>query len=315
MSNPSRGHASLLSWVSLFACNGMWALQFTCIKLVQDQVGPLATVWIPTLLSTCLLCPILARERRHTPALGTRPRFLPAVMVRLYLLLVLLGVVPGQLLMTIGTRYSLASNSAMITLALPVTTALFAVLFLHEKMTLTRWISFALALCGVILASAGTLSQVQINRNQLAGNLLVLLAILGSSFYNSYGKKALDSHTPMEMLFWTYLFLTLCLAPFVLAMEPATFAHLAEFTARTWTGLALLTFFHTFLAMVLFLKALHHLDAIQAALSNYLIPLFGIPIAALFLGEHMTPAAIAGGVLILVSTVLMAWLDHVRASA
>ena len=26
------------SWLFLFCCNLMWALQFTCIKLVQDQV-------------------------------------------------------------------------------------------------------------------------------------------------------------------------------------------------------------------------------------------------------------------------------------
>ena len=39
------------SWLFLFCCNLMWALQFTCIKLVQDQVGPMFTVWGPMTLS------------------------------------------------------------------------------------------------------------------------------------------------------------------------------------------------------------------------------------------------------------------------
>lgn len=310
-------NGSLISWASLFACNLMWALQFTCIKLVQDQVGPLATVWIPTTLSALMLWPIVRAERKAACMADAAPQasFTLRGMAGIYLLLVLLGVVPGQLLMTLGTRYSLASNSAMITLALPVTTALFAVLFLKEKMNATRFFSFAMALGGVILASAGTLGQVQFNHGQLLGNLLVFLAILGSSFYNSYGKKALEFHSPMEMLFWTYLFLTVCMTPFVLALEPRTFVHITQFTARTWTGLALLTFFHTFMAMVLFLKALKQLDAIQTALSNYLIPLFGIPIAAIFLGERLTPAALSGGALILISTVLMALLDHSKKTA
>ena len=74
---------------------------------------------------------------------------------------------------------------------------------------------------------------------------------------------------------------------------------------RTWTGLALLTFFHNYLSMVLFLKALKHLDAIQAALSNYLITFFGVPIAAIWLGEKLTLVGIIGGIMILVSTLLI----------
>jgi len=305
--------SSLRSWILLFACNLMWALQFTCIKLVQDQVGPLFTVWLPTALSTLLLVPTVIAERRqaqaeqHTYAQVSRGR-----KIAVYLLLVLLGVVPGQLLMTLGTRLSLASNSAMITLVLPVTTALFAVLFLHERMTGSRWISFLLALGGVVLASGGTLRQIQLDRGQLLGNSLVFLAVLGSSFYNSYGKKALAFHSPIEMLFWTYALLTIALTPAVLTLEPGAFHSIREFTRSTWTGLGILTIFHTYLAMILFLKALKHLDAIQAALSNYLIALFGIPIAALWLGERLTPAAIAGGVLILISTLVMAKLDRTK---
>src|SRR3989339_924761 len=45
----------LLSWTLLFACNLMWSLQFTCIKLTQDQVGPYFTVWAPMLLAALLL--------------------------------------------------------------------------------------------------------------------------------------------------------------------------------------------------------------------------------------------------------------------
>ena len=46
------------SWVFLFLCNLMWALQFTCIKLVQDQVGSLFTVWGPMTLATLMLWPL-----------------------------------------------------------------------------------------------------------------------------------------------------------------------------------------------------------------------------------------------------------------
>ena len=62
--------------------------------------------------------------------------------------------------------------------------------------------------------------------------------------------------------------------------------------------------------MVLFFKALKILDATQVALSNYLIPFFGLPIAAIWLGETLNGQAIAGGIMVLSSTLLITLADY-----
>lgn len=311
MTSPS-SQSKLVSWILLFTCNLMWALQFTCIKLVQDQAGPLFTVWFPTAISLAVLYPFVYFERKQkkeagvesSAGTGKRPN-----LFLIYTVLCVFGVIPGQLFMTWGTRLSLATNAAVLTLALPVTTAIFAVFFLKEKMTGLRWISFALALCGVALCSGLDVHSVSLDKGQLLGNLLVFGAILGSSFYNSYGKAALDWHSPMEMLFWTYVGLTLLMTPFVVALERDSFRHLSHFTFTTWAGLTMLMLFHTTLSMILFLKALKSIDAIQAALSNYLIAFFGLPIAAIWLHERISPVAAIGGVLVLSSTMLITLLE------
>jgi drug/metabolite transporter (DMT)-like permease len=287
------------SWFFLFCCNLMWALQFTCIKLVQDQVGPMFTVWGPMTLAMFMLVPFVLREQPEQ----TRTR--PARAVRIYLLLAALGVFPAQVMMTWGTRMSMASNAAVINLTLPVATALFAVFFLRERMTLVRWISFAVAMAGVLLCSGIDVHSLSFGSSYLAGNTLIFAATLGSAFYNSYGKKALEFHSPMRMLFWTYVAVCLMMAPVVLWEERAVFSRIAHFTPQTWIGMGLLTFFHNYLSMILFLKALQHLDAIQASLSNYLITFFGLPIAAIFLHEKLSLVAIVGGVLVLGSTLLI----------
>jgi drug/metabolite transporter (DMT)-like permease len=288
------------SWLFLFACNLMWALQFTCIKLVQDQVGPMFTVWGPMTLAMIGLLPWLTHDRDPAPPPGRRPN-----MPLTYGLLALLGVFPGQVMMTWGTRISLASNAALINLTLPVATAIFAVLFLREHMTKIRWISFGIAIAGVLLCSGIDFGSLSFGGKYLAGNLLIFAATLGSAFYNSYGKKVLEWHSPMRMLFYTYVAICTLMLPVVLIEEGSVFARIPHFTANTWIGLILLTVFHNYLSMILFLKALHALDAIQAALSNYLITFFGVPIAAIWLGERLTPGAIAGGVLVLASTLLI----------
>jgi len=291
------------SWLLLFSCNFMWALQFTCIKLVQDQVGSLFTVWGPMTLATIMLYPLIRLEAK-----GVRKTDRRSSDILIFLLLAVVGVFPGQVLITWGTRMSLASNAALLMLTLPVSTAFLAFLFLHEQMTTIRWVSFGLAIIGVVMCSDIDFGTLNFGKGYLYGNVLIFLGTLGSAFYNSYGKKILERYSPTEMLFFTYLAMFVVMTPLTMAQEPKVFANIPHFLLRTWIGLALLTFFHNYLSMVLFLKALKQLDAIQAALSNYLITFFGIPIAAIWLKEKLTSLAIIGGVLILGSTLLItAW--------
>ena len=297
------------SWLLLFSCNLMWALQFTCIKLVQDQVGSLFTVWGPMTLATIMLYPLIRLEAK-----GVRKTDRRSSDILIFLLLAVVGVFPGQVLITWGTRMSLASNAALLMLTLPVSTAFLAFLFLHEKMTPIRWISFGLAIIGVVMCSDIDFRTLNFGKGYLYGNVLIFLGTLGSAFYNSYGKKILERYSPTEMLFFTYLAMFVIMTPLTVAQEPGVFANIPHFSLRTWIGLVLLTFFHNYLSMVLFLKALKQLDAIQAALSNYLITFFGIPIAAIWLKEKLTSLAIIGGVLILGSTLLITVWENRRVS-
>ncbi len=293
---------TIVSWTLLLICNMMWALQFTCIKLTQDQVGPYFTVFGPMFLATVLLLPFVWKDLKNGKKfLKDIPKFIP---------LALLGVFPAQVLMTWGTQYSLASNAAILTLALPVTTALFAFLILKEKMNKVRWISFFMAIIGVVLCSTGDIKQMDFGSKYALGNLLIFLAIVGNSYYNVGIKKIAKDYTEMELLFYTYIIMIILLAPLVFYYEPDIFARIPSFTEKTWIGMSLLTFFHNFLSMILFFKALKVLDAIQVALSNYLITFLGLPIAAIWLGETLNTPAIAGGILVLVSTITITVVDY-----
>ena len=279
----------------------MWALQFTCIKLVQDQVGPLFTVWGPMTLATVMLYPLISLEKKDAYKAKKRSR----TDILIFFLLALLGVFPAQVFTTWGTRTSLASNAALLMLTLPVSTAIMAFVFLGERMTRIRWISFGFAIAGVLMCSDIDFRSLNLGPGYLYGNILIFLGTLGSSFYNSYGKKILARYSPMEMLFFTYVAMFLIMTPLVLAKETGIVKAVPHFTLRTWIGLGLLTFFHNYLSMVLFLKALNQLDAIQDDLSNYLITFFGVHIAAIWLREKLSLLAIVGGVLILGSTLMI----------
>jgi drug/metabolite transporter (DMT)-like permease len=280
----------------------MWSLQFTCIKLTQDQVGPFFTVWAPMLLATVLLAPFVIKDFKG------HGRKVKDILV--FGQLALLGAFPAQVLMTWGTQYSLASNAAILTLSLPVITAVFAFFILGEKMNKVRWLSFIIAILGVILISTGDIRQLNFSAKYALGNGLIFLAIIGNSYFNVGIKKIASRYSEMEMVFYTYIAIIIMLTPLVLYFEYDVFTRIPEFTGRTWTGLTLLTIFHNYLSMVLFFKALKMLDAMQVALSNYLITFFGLPIAAIWLGETLNMYSIVGGILVLVSTLIITIVDY-----
>lgn len=293
---------TIISWTLLFVCNLMWSLQFTCIKLTQDQVGPYFTVWAPMLLATLLLAPFAMHEFNKG---GKKFKD-----VLIFVQLALLGVFPAQVLMTWGTQYSLASNAAILTLCLPVITAIFAFLLLKEKMNKIRWVSFIIAIIGVLLCSTGDIKQLNFGSKYALGNILIFLAIVGNAYYNTGIKKIADRYTEIEMVFFTYVVMVILLTPLVWYYENDVFERIPSFTRQTWIGMTLLTVFHNFLSMILFFKALKVLDAMQVALSNYLIAFFGLPIAALWLGETLNSMAIAGGILVLISTLIITVVDY-----
>src|SRR5580765_8539361 len=189
---------TIISWTLLIVCNLMWALQFTCIKLTQDQVGPYFTVYGPMLLATILLIPFVWKDFKKGKKV-------------LKDFLAFLGVFPAQVFMTWGTQYSLASNAAILTLALPVVTAVFAFFILKEKMNKIRWLSFIIAIIGVILCSTGDIKQMNFGSKYAVGNLLIFLAILGNAYYNVGIKKIADRYTEMELVFYTYIIMVVLL--------------------------------------------------------------------------------------------------------
>lgn len=289
---------SVISWTALLACNLMWALQFTCIKLVQDQIGAFSTVFIPMLLATVFMLPFVYKDVK-----ANKNRKLSDL--KIFLLLALLGQFPAQVLMTFGIQQSTASNGSIISLSLPVISAVLAVVLLKEKMTKLRWLSFAIAIAGVVLCSLKDLVGSNFSIQYLIGNLLILSGIIGSGFYNTICKKIANDYTEMEMLFYTYIFMVVLLFPFVWHFEGNVLKSFSTFTSSTLMGLFLLTVFHNFLSMILFFTALKHLEAIQVAFSNFLITLFGLPIAFIWLHEKLNLLSIAGGMLVLISTIVI----------
>jgi drug/metabolite transporter (DMT)-like permease len=284
----------------------IWAGQGTAVKFLNRQMGPIAITFLPFYLTTLLMVPILVGKRRRNPH-AVRPGWGDW---RKFVLAGVGGQVLAQLGMTWGISRSLASNGAVLNLLIPVFSAVLASFLLHERITRLRVLSLLLGLVGVFFMSVDDLRQSSFGEMRyLPGNLLILCGCLGSSFYNVYCKGLLARFQDIEILIFSYVTASAASIPLLIWLEPFDWSVFARFTWQSWLAFAFLALLMYGASMLLFFHALEHLDVTVASMSLYLVPLFGVAIAAAFLGERLGATAVCGAAIVLAATVLIARYD------
>jgi len=291
------GYFTLLAAASL-----IWSAQGTAVKFLDRQMGPIAITFVPFYITTVLLVPLLIRKRRTNPA-AERPTWSDWGK---FALAGVGGQVLAQLGMTWGISKSLASNGAVLNLMIPVITAVLASFMLHEKLTFLRIAALGLGLVGVLLMSVQDLRQSSfLEMKYIAGNGLILVGCFGSSFYNTYCKGLLRRFQEIEILIFSYITASVASIPLLIWAEPFHWQVFGAFDWKSWAAFGFLAILMYGASMLLFFAALEHLDVTVASISLYLVPIFGVLLAAVLLGERLSTLAMAGSGVVLVATVLI----------
>ena len=289
----------------LMTANLLWAGQGVAVKLLGGGLGPFAIALLPlyfvTLLGLAIL--LLRGNIAHKFKAAWRLR-------REFFLAGICGQLMAQVGMTVGISWSTASNGAILSLLVPVFGALIAVWLLRERLSPLRIAALLLGFVGVMLLSPLHSSASSTWRtHQLVGNFLIAAGCLGSAFYNVYSKRLLDRFSGIEILFFSYLSTTTFSAPVLFFLEPHCLSELAHLSVKQWAALEYLAIFLYGISMVLFLKALRIVDVVIASVSLYLVPLFGVALAFIILGERLPPRAILGSAVVLSATLILLQFD------
>lgn len=291
-----------LDWFWLMIVNFMWATQAPVIKLMGDRLGPVAIAFLPMILSTLIFLPALWYDGRR---LG-RPFQWRWGDTRHFVIAGLFGFFFLQITYVLGAQRTLAANAGIITLSIPVLVAIAASIMLKEKLNPVRVFGFVLALAGVLLTSVSDMQGANFRSQYLLGNTLFLLACAGSAFYNTYCKLLVDKkYTELEILVYTSVVASLASIPLFIWVEPVSVASLRQLDRVALWGILELAIFVYGVSMLLFFFILKRLDVTQATISNYVLPFFIGVLAVLVLKESITPLMMAGGAIILVSTIVV----------
>jgi drug/metabolite transporter (DMT)-like permease len=302
----------------LVLVNAMWATQYVGYKAATDRIGPITLGGWMFFFATLVLLPFLARERKrrsipYAPPTQTATAGPPRSRSLLdrrniigFLMLGVVGLVPGSAFLAWGEKLSTGSNGSLISLTVPIITAVLASIILNEKMTLVRWASLGIALGGVLILSDIDWRHLRLTSGTfLLGNILILVACTANSFYNVYCKELVSRFTPLEVLIYGYTLGLIVTLPLLIWVEPLSLESIRNYDPRTWIAVLAASIFSFGLAMVLWAIVLTRIDVSQASVSIYLLPFFGVLLSALTLHERITLTMVVGGLVTLAGTMLM----------
>jgi drug/metabolite transporter, DME family len=277
----------------------MFGSQGIFIKYLAQQLRPIQLTFLPFCTATLLLIPLLILHRRRN---GARP--LTLADWRAFIVAGVAGQVVTQLCTVWGITLSLVSNAAIIGLLFPIVSSVLGAWMLNERLTGLHIVTLAIGLTGAGLLSLQSLREASLtNSHYVVGNLLILVGLVASAYYNAYCKGLFSRFAQIEVLVFSYITGSLASIPLFIWVDPLHMDIFSAFTLQSWLAYGYQTLITYGGAMLIFFVALRHLPMTAVSALLYLIPLFAVVLGVSVLGERLSPWALGGAALILISNI------------
>ncbi len=265
----------------------IWGGSIPATKLGLADLPPLTLTALRYLFAAPLFAFILRRSYGDL-----RRDFWPLV------LLAAINAVPGQVLQTVGVRYTAAVPASLLNATVPVWFVVLASLRLGQRLTPRQWAGLGTALAGIIVLLVGDprdLRQLW-SASGLVGNLLMLASAVSVALYYVLSVNLARRLSPVLVAGGTSLLGAAILLPFGLWELTAVPLHA---TARGLGVVLYLAVPVTFWGIQIWLGALQSVPASVAGALQYLQPVIGVGLSLLLLGEPFTARFAAGAALVL----------------
>jgi drug/metabolite transporter (DMT)-like permease len=256
----------------------VWGSAFAAIRLALHAFGPGEMALLRLLFASAVLAIYAALTRMHLPAV----RDLPGIF-----LLGLLGFGFYNAALNYGEVTVQAGVASLLIATAPIFTALFAVIFLKERLRLRGWIGVLIAFTGVVLIIAGQQRHFGISR----GALYILIAAISAAIYFVIQRPFLKNYSSLQLTAYSIWSGTLL----ILFYLPSLTVELKTASWKMTAAVAYLGVFPAALGYVLWNYALSRLPVSRVSSFLYLVPVVAMTGGWILLREMPTPLSLCGG--------------------
>ena len=280
------GVAARLVFVGL-----VWGGAYVAGRYIAGEMTPFSAVATRSLLASICLGLVLAASPRGTRSVARAD--LPMMVF-----LGLSGVFGFNVLFFLGLESTGAVNGTLIGATNPVLTALLATLLLRERLGPLQWLGVVFSFVGVLLVvsngSLATLRSLSLNR----GDLLLFAAVICWAVYSVAGRNLFRRYPAVTVTAYAYLISTALVLPLALMESAGTTSPMLPASPGIWAALLFLATFCSVLGFVWWNRGVAVLGPSRTAIFYNLVPVSGIVLGSLLLGEVVTPFHLAGATLV-----------------
>ena len=268
----------------------LWSGSIIASKLSYDTLAPMSLGLIRFSLSTVVFFAIcLLSGQRTVPDARSMAQIA---------LTGLLGTTLYFAAENYGVQMLPASTSSLIVGSFPAMALLLEWVIDHARPRPAKTAGIVLAFLGVALLAL-TESR-EGGSDVLVGSLVLMFGGLCWALYNFAMRMVMGRYTTLTITTWQTLFGALGFVPFVMAEGMPD--QLPSPTA--WASLAYLVLGCTVVGFVLYNWGLEELEPSTATSLSNLIPVFGLVLSALILGEQISLQQLVGGTIVVAGIVL-----------
>lgn len=274
----------------------LWSANFIIGRAVRNDISPVTLTMSRWLIALIVILPFaLAHLRRDSH------RYLPYA--GRIIAVSLSGITAFSLLVYYGLHYTSGTNALLLNSCIPVLIVLFGAIFFGNRISGRQVLGLFISCVGVLViifrGDVGALAQQSFN----SGDLLLLAAMASFAFYTLWLRKIPGDIDRMGLLAVQIAVTLVAVLPMWLIEKSGT-----EPSANwTWTMAAAVLFlgiFPSFLSYLFYGKCIEAIGAARAGLSIHFIPVFGVGLSLLFLGETLHLFHLAGIAAILAGVTL-----------
>ncbi len=266
----------------------IWGVSFLATKQLLPHVPVLPLLFARFAMAAAALA-LYSALRDRGRSLRIAPRDLGTLAV-----LSVLSPIGYFLFETYGVAWTQASHVSILIATIPIGVYLIAFGRRMEKVTWRRTAGIAIASAGVILLIDSSQGDVGAS---LAGDLLVLGAVVCAAVQTILLKTALRRITPFQLTFYQALLSLVAFGPLA---SIGGFRWAGRLEPADWGYLLFLALFCSAVAFLAMNYALVHLSATSVAVSANLVPVVTLLTEAMCFGVPLTAAKLAGTALVIV---------------
>jgi drug/metabolite transporter (DMT)-like permease len=281
-------------WLPGFIALGLvWGLSFLFVELALISFTPIGIAFLRGLLGAVSLLVLVAVTRQKLPRVWRH-------WLHISIVAVLLNAAPG-FLFALGQETVSSSIAGVINATTPLMTVLIIISFFRDQTpTFDQFLGIVVGFFGILLVMEIFSSS---NQASIAGVITLLMATLCYGLAMPYAKRFVS---PLPY------------SPYVLAAsQVSASAALTALPAILWgithdaitgtslAGIALLGVLGTGVAYVWNYRNIELAGSVVASSVTYITPVVAVIAGVLVLGDQLSPSQVAGGILIVLSALLV----------